>query len=36
MTAADWLGLILMAGTLLACIVAGAWALDGLLGGDDQ
>lgn len=36
MTPADWIGFALVAGTLLACIVAGAWALDGLLGGDER
>ena len=36
MSAADWIGLALMIATLLACIVAGAWALDGLLGGDER
>lgn len=36
MSAADWAGLALMVMTLLTLIVAGSWALDGLLGGDDQ
>lgn len=36
MSAADWIGFALVAGTLLTLIVAGSWALDGLLGGDDR
>lgn len=36
MSAADWIGLALITATLLTLIVAGSWALDGLLGGDDQ